>query len=282
MIAMMCSTSVTLVTNPPSRQVLTAFGVTAAEPRAVDGGQGTTWRAGKVVMKPTGNPAEAQWRADVLASVEETAEFRVARPVQTKGGRWLVDGWEAWQVVPGREDRGRADDVVRAGNAFHRAMASLPRPVFLDTRDDPWTHGDRMAWEEIPLAGSDVVMSLLEPLATSRRPVDLPAQPVHGDLLGNVLFAAGRPPAIIDWAVYYRPVEWAAAVAVCDALTWYNASADIIARWAHLAQWRQMLIRALIYRIATDDAASADCGPPPEVIDAYRPVVSLVTAQPHT
>ena len=59
MIATMCSTSVTLVTNPPSRQVLTAFGVTAAEPRAVYGGQGTTWRAGKVVMKPTGNPAEA-------------------------------------------------------------------------------------------------------------------------------------------------------------------------------------------------------------------------------
>lgn len=231
-------------------------------------------------MKPSGDPAETEWRADVLASVEETEEFRVARPVRTADGRWIVDGWEAWQAVPGREDHGRPDDVLRAGSAFHSAVAVIPRPGFLDTRDDPWTHGDRMAWDEIPLVGSDATMSLLEPLANSRRPVDLPAQPVHGDLLGNVLFTAGRAPTVIDWAVYYRPMEWAAAVAVCDALTWHNASADLIVRWTHLAEWRQMLIRALIYRIATDDAASPTDGPGSAVLGAYRPVVGLLTAAP--
>jgi len=172
--------------------------------------------------------------------------------------------------------------VLRVGSAFHAAVAALPRPRFLDTREDPWTHGDRMAWEEVPLAGSDAAMSLLEPLATSRRPVDLPSQPVHGDLLGNVLFAPGCAPAVIDWAVYYRPVEFAAAVIVCDALTWYNASFDLIDRWAHLVEWRQLLIRAFIYRIVTDDVASMVGGLCPAVIDAYRPVVALLAAaSPH-
>ena len=46
----------------------------------------------------------------------------------------------------------------------------------------------------------------------------------------------------------------------------------MIDRWAHLPSWDQMLIRALIYRIATWPAARWTA--PPD--DAYRPVVDLV------
>ncbi|NEE01531.1 TIGR02569 family protein [Phytoactinopolyspora halotolerans] len=266
------------MTTAPTTEVLAAFGAPTATPRLLDGGQGHTWRAGDIVVKPTGDPRETEWRADVLASLADSAEFRVARPVGTADGGWIVDGWEAWHVVEGREDHRRPDDVLRAGAAFHAALSDIPRPAFLDTRDDPWTRGDRMAFDEFPLTGSDTVMPLLEELVAHRRSVDLRSQPVHGDLLGNVLFAPGLPPAIIDWVVYYRPTTWAAAVAVCDALTWHAAPADLVRRWSHLAGWKQMLIRALIYRIATDDALAGVDGPDPAALVPYGPVITAVTA----
>lgn len=41
------------------------------------------------------------------------------------------------------------------------------------------------------------------------------------------------------------------------------------------ASWGQMLVRALIYRIATDDAALGPAGWTPERTRAYRPVIDL-------
>ena len=82
-------------------------------------------------------------------------------------------------------------------------------------------------------------------------------------------------PAIIDWPAYWRPASWAYAVAVTDALCWYQAPPQLAARWSHLPSWGQMLVRALIYRIATDDAALGPAGWTPERTRAYRPVIDL-------
>jgi uncharacterized protein (TIGR02569 family) len=111
-------------------------------------------------------------------------------------------------------------------------------------------------------------------LLAARQPVPGPAQIVHGDLLCNVLFAAGLPPAVIDWAPYWRPPAWASAVAVVDALCWHGAGPDVLDRWAHLPDWGQMLIRALIFRIATWDAAGWRAQPE----SVYRPVVDRTIA----
>jgi hypothetical protein len=66
------------------------------------------------------------------------------------------------------------------------------------------------------------------------------------------------------------PPAWASAVAVVDALCWHGVHASVVDRWAHLPDWRQLLIRALIYRIATDSSF--------EPHEAYRPVVDVVVA----
>ena len=160
--------------------------------------------------------------------------------------------------------------MLSAGVAFHTAVAGVPRPDFLDARDEPWSYGDRVAWEQAPIAGSAAGLALLEPLAEARRPVGVPAQIVHGDLLGNVLFAPGHPPAIIDWSPYWRPAAWALAVAVVDALCWHDASPALVERWSDQPEWGQMLIRALIYRIATREARGAT-----EPNDIYHPSVTL-------
>ncbi len=259
----------------PTPEVLAAFGA-RAKAVPLPGGQGRTWRAGEIVLKPCGLAAEAAWVAETLTQVSDTTRFRVARPVRAADGLWVAYGWQAWWLTPGNPDARRWDEVLAAGEAFHEALAGLARPRFLDHRDDPWTYGDRLAWEELPLQGGEVMAELLEPLALARRPVELPPQAVHGDLLGNVMFADGLAPAVIDWPVYYRPASWALAVAVIDALTWHGAPAALAARRADRPEWNQMLIRALMYRIATNEGCRRAGMPVRERADSYRPVVDLV------
>jgi uncharacterized protein (TIGR02569 family) len=76
---------------------------------------------------------------------------------------------------------------------------------------------------------------------------------VHGDLFGTVLFDPSdpaAPPAVLDLVPFWRPVEWAAAVVVVDALAWGGADPGLTTRWAHLADWPQMLLHALLFRLA--------------------------------
>jgi uncharacterized protein (TIGR02569 family) len=267
---------VTSPTNGPPRHVLRAFGVPGV-PRLLPGGKGGTWRVGDAVLKPNEGADESRWRAETLAVLPRSPEFRIPRPLRAADGSWLVQGWEAWQLVAGEPDTARIDDVLRAGAAFHAAVAEVPRPTFLDARTDPWSHGDRVAWDEAPIPVDPVGLELLEPLARARRPVRLPDQIVHGDLPGNVLFTEGAAPAIIDWSPYWRPASWASAVAVADALCWYGAKPAVVDRWSHLPEWGQMLVRALIYRIVTRDTLgpSAQAREPNSV---YRPVAALAIA----
>jgi hypothetical protein len=291
--------------------VLTAFGCTET-PVAVDGGHGLVWRTGDIVLKPTGDPAETRWRAAVLDALPYSPVFQVARPVPAAGGDWVADGWEAWRALPGHPDETRWHDVLRVGDAFHRALADLPRPGFLDARDDQWSHGERIAfgaepiWSApptppavlvrsapptppavpvrsapptpptMPVGPGRVLGSLLGRLESARRPISAPSQVVHGDLLGNVLFAHGVRPGIIDWPVYFRPARWASAVVVVDAVIWRDAPTSLLDAYATDPDWYQLLIRALMFRIGVLDGCHVRDLPIYEDRDDYLPTVSEV------
>jgi len=51
------------------------------DPQPLDGGQGQTWLAGRIVLKPAGMATEVRWRATVLAALPDTGRLRIARPV---------------------------------------------------------------------------------------------------------------------------------------------------------------------------------------------------------
>lgn len=235
----------------PSDAVLAEFGVLAThreEPLNLPGGRGLTWRAADIVLRPSSGDGETLWKANILAHLPHTSAFRTPRPIPSASGGWTIDGWEAWHWLPGQTDETRVTDVLAAGAAFHRAVADLDRPDFLDAAVDPWARSDRIAWEEedIPPGGT------LERLATAFRAVDAPAQIIHGDLLGNVMFEQGQPPTIIDWAPYWRPVGFADAVVLADAVCWHGLAPSEMLRLAdERAYGRQSVIRALVFRIAT-------------------------------
>ncbi|NGO80173.1 TIGR02569 family protein [Streptomyces sp. YC504] len=261
-----------MVDSAPPSHVLVAFGA-ADEAVPLPGGQGCTWRAGRFVVKPTGSAEETAWRAEVLEALPESTDFRVARPVHASDGTWTVNGWEAWHLVAGHTDPHRTEDVIRAGDAFHAAVAALGtgHPAFLERKDDAWTQADRLSWDLVQEADADGEFGMLAPLMAARTPLTTgDEQPVHGDLLGNVLFADGLPPAVIDWPVYWRPPAWASAVAVVDALLWYEGDPGLLEPWLRDPHRHQLLLRALIYRVAT----TRETGRPAEA--TYWPVAKLV------
>ncbi|MFJ4073767.1 hypothetical protein [Curtobacterium sp. NPDC089991] len=273
----------------PGAEALRAFGVAGSTPVPLAGGRGLTWRAGGIVLRPHDGVAVTDWRAGVLAELdhaaesEHPAEFRTPRPVPTRDGSWRSGDWEAWEFVPGVADESRVEDVIRAGRAFHRAIADLERPAFLGTdpgtstgvtassaATDPWARADQMAWGEEPLPSDPT----LDRLATAFRPVRAPSQLVHGDLLGNVLFADGQPPTIIDWPPYWRPAGFGTAIAAVDAVCWHGVPVGRLdALGDDEPEWRQLLVRALVFRIATLHqlgAWDATC------VARHRPVVDVV------
>lgn len=82
------------------------------------------------------------------------------------------------------------------------------------------------------------------------RPVDEPGQLVHGDLCGNLLFRAGLPPAVLDFSPFFRPITYAEAILVADAVIWEGAPAALVSQLRG-ENVDQMLVRACLFRLYT-------------------------------
>jgi len=242
--------------EPPSSGVRSAFGV-SSEAHRFKSGEGRAFGVEHLVLKSAMNEHEAEWIADVLDQVSETG-FRVARPVRAADGSWVYDGWTAWQRIEGRPTEHRWQDVVDAGASFHAAVRELERPSFLDDRTNQWAAGDGMAFGEAELTVAEPLNELVERLREQIGPSELPNQIVHGDLTGNVLFARGLPPAVIDFSPYYRPTGYATAIVAVDAIAWSGAPLSVIDLIEPTHARYELLARALTFRLVAAALHYAD------------------------
>jgi len=257
-----------VIDERPPEHLLAAFGLKDGDPIPVGDGWDGGWRCGEVVLTLVADPARAAWSAKVRENLFVDG-LRLARPVRSTDGRYVVSGWRADTFVAGSPEP-RHDEVVSVGVRLHEATANLERPRFLTqapvppwTDVDVFTAADRAAWEDRPLhnlpLGAPVPedtedrqrsREVLGQLAGLRKPTKSASQLVHGDLYGTVLFAGTAAPGITDITPYWRPPSWAAGVAVVDALSWGEADDGLIERWDALPEWPQMLLRALMFRLA--------------------------------
>ena len=266
----------------PGPEVLASFGA-SADPVSLPGGRGTAWRAREVVLKPVGDPLVARWTADLYRDLDPLSPldplaarrdpgFRVPRPLRTVAedgatGDWvaqdpLAGAWVAWQWLPGEPASWSGvspfwTSLIAASRAFHAALAGRPAPPWLGRDGSQWTVGDQVAWGErdpgsVLAAAPEPLAGQLRSLLAALRPVRLPAQLIHGDLGGNVLFAAGEPPAVIDFSPYWRPAGLALAVAAVDALTWSGADPAILDELAGEPELDQLLAHAHVCRLVTE------------------------------
>ena len=126
----------------------------------------------------------------------------------------------------------------------------MPCPPFQRSRADQWALGDRAAWEEAEVPVPAALRKQVAATAALRRSIELRSQVVHGDLCGNVLFAPGLPPAVLDFSPFFRPAEYAEAILVADAIIWEGAPADLVSALRRDTA-AQMLVRASLFRLYT-------------------------------
>ncbi|MCO8269370.1 hypothetical protein M1L60_02060 [Actinoplanes sp. TRM 88003] len=220
--------------------MLRDFGVEGVG-RALDGGQGTSWLVGGLVFKP-----EVPAVVEGLDRIREDG-FRLAAPCRTREGSFESHGWSATRWVAGCSPDGAWRDVVEAGRAFHRAVAGIARPAFVDERQDWWARGDRVAWGERDVVFRAEFAGVADRLAEGLEPLGA-SQLVHADLTQNVLLAPVLPPAIIDISPYWRPVAYAEGVVVADAVCWHGADASLLEL---VGVSVPAVARALMFRMAT-------------------------------
>ena len=223
--------------------------------------------------------------------------FRVPRPLGTTAGDWVAGdtrtgAWTAWQWLPGEPASWAGVSplwprLIEASRAFHAALAGRPAPLWLGRDGSQWTIGDQVAWGErdpgsVLAAAPGPLGGQLRSLLAALRPVRLPAQLIHGDLGGNVLFAAGEPPAVIDFSPYWRPAGLALAVAAVDALTWSGADPAILDELDGEPELDQLLARAHVFRLVTEVVFRRG-DPDPSGLEvvalASQPVTTLILAR---
>ncbi|MGI8995031.1 MAG: TIGR02569 family protein [Nocardioidaceae bacterium] len=237
----------------PSAGVLSAFGADPECLRRLVGGQGRAWYDGKLVLKPVDNPIEHDWVSDVFTGWTRHDQVHVPVPLRSRVGTWVHDGWAAHRYLAGRDATMSQDPTLIRGASeqFHRTIRRLSPPSFLAERTDPWSYGDRVAWEGAEPVGGKQTVDQIVRLRDAFSPIATPAQAIHGDLGGNVLVADDGLPAVIDWPPYFRPVGLALAIAVGDAVRWEGVPLTFVDAWVDINDWYQLLARALVYRLAT-------------------------------
>jgi uncharacterized protein (TIGR02569 family) len=229
---------------------------------------GTSVRIADAVLKPIDDLTEAVWVAETLSRLPEDG-FRIARPLRARDGSWIAAGWSAATFVQGESapagtesaPAGTWRDLLAAAHAFHAALRHEGRPQFLQRRQHRWALADRVAWGEAsadPVPELEPVLARLAALVQAPTRADVP-QVVHGDLAGNVLFAPGLPPAIIDFSPYWRPTTYAAAIVAVDGVLWFGADNTLLRQIADEAGSAMPLVRAIIFRlIALNERSRVD------------------------
>jgi hypothetical protein len=191
-----------------------------ASPEPLSGGSQPTFKVGNVVLKRVKetslennhSPELIEWIAEFSQTLKQDG-FRFPRALQTKEGKWITpEGWTAWTVVEGRHST-KADvvGVIEGIVAFHQALAGIPKNPLMDENHTSWGKADRWCWGDKPEHIHPVVEPLVKTLYELCRPVEgLTDQLIHGDLsLANILIAPHLPPAFLDLAPFWRPVEFA-------------------------------------------------------------------------
>src|SRR3982074_3217826 len=127
------------VDRPPDH-VQATFGLAGVRPTPLGAGWEGGFRCGEVVLSMVAENARAAWSARVRETLFVDG-VRLARPVRSTDGRYVVSGWVADTFVAGQPEP-RHDEVVSAAVRLHEATGKLERPRFL-------TQGPTSPWSTI-------------------------------------------------------------------------------------------------------------------------------------
>lgn len=231
--------------------------------QALPGGQGQSVLAGDLVLSPGRdrlitdllNPRLARLAVDL--DTRPRRDVRIAMPIPSREGTWVVDGWSASRYETGSRTCTDVAVVRATGALLHAELALAVRewPLATQPPRSRWDRAERVAFGDQPLESAEFTgeqAGFARELLNLRTDRSFGAdQLVHGDLAGNVLLDAADVPVVIDLAPYWRPVRWSDAVTVLDLVLWSDADPHLLDDWSAGAA-RQAMLRAAIFRVLSD------------------------------
>lgn len=263
------------------KKVLKAFGVTT-EPGCFNNGHEDTFHCGDRVLKQVESDEEAGWIAELLISLKSQKTFSYPRPLRSVDDKWTVDKWTAWEYIPGKVlPGGRYDEQFLVCDDFHKALKDVPKPDFIDKKDNSWSIADRVAWQEIEAKYDKKFMRAIDEIQKRLRPIEVKNQLIHGDLLGNILFSKELPPAVIDYALYWRPAGFAKAIMIVDAIAWEGADVSIISFLQDREEnYEELFLRAILRRIVEQPEHvtqyGKDIGAALKSVKQYQRIINII------
>lgn len=194
------------------------------------------WRIGPVVYSRASGVA-AGWSAKLRGTLQIDG-VRLARPVRSTDGRFIVAGWKASTWTDGELSR-RVDETVLVALRLADALADKQEPPEPE-QADPFVLADQRAWEES---------------APEYRELTGPVQVGHADLLACTLYRGTQAPAVTELVPFSapRPHGYTAALVIVDGLIAGAVDNGIIDRFRHLPDIDQLLLRAVAYRRHIND-----------------------------
>ena len=251
--------------------VLRAFDIRHSVLPLPGGITGSTYISGNLVLKRADDNAEAQWSSRLLSDPAILSpHYRIPQPIASaiEPERFVVDSWSCSLFVEGKSiprTLSQWQELLTAARAFLatlKAIAPTP-PEFLETRCHRWDQAAQVAFGERscpPLADDALYMldrlrdlkQLIDRLPDDSDPISTEPQLIHSDLAGNVLFAQGLSPAIIDFSPMWRPAAWAEAIVVSDALVEYGSDSELLNFTGTGKSRMEMLHKAMLFRVVSD------------------------------
>src|SRR6201984_2295354 len=98
----------------PPEHVQAAFGVTGFRPAPLGAGWEGGWQCGEVALSMVADHPRAAWSAKVRETLFVDG-VRLARPVRSTDGRYVVSGWRADTFVAGQPQARPAEGVAGGG-----------------------------------------------------------------------------------------------------------------------------------------------------------------------
>ncbi len=212
------------------------------------GGQGNSWRAGDGVLKP--HEEAYEWISTIVNQLNPT-NFRISRHHITRDGLHTYRGWWCTHFEDGQEVTGKITEKYHIAQELHNLLAQVTIPDNWRPSDSPWSRAHEIVWweRELPAEIHPEISKTIKDIMTLLKPLSLPAQIIHGDLCGNILFHKTLPPVVIDFSLDYRPREYAEAILLADSIVWENGGEEAYALLPPNS--KQIFLRACLFRLVT-------------------------------
>ena len=230
--------------------VLDQFGITESG-KPLAGGQSTSMCYGDIVVKPVDDQSGHIFSAEIFEQLSPNG-YRISRPIRSKSGQIVVEGYAATRYEPGEHDFSRAKDILDVSEKLHRDLKQFDVariPAF----ENPWAYAHKVLWngKQLPSNWHPDTLIFIRSLLVQLKPVDFPHQLVHADLGGNVLFHDTLLPLVIDFSPTVAPVEYAQAIIVCDGIAWNGWSLDTLDLLQPFDRHQEIIKYAILFRVLT-------------------------------